>query len=338
VGGGDDGDTPAVTARIAGDLGVDLEPANGKLRIAKIYRSGPFARASRAAVAALDLPGLNVNEGDYLLAIEGKPLAAGDDVYPLLVGTVGKPTRITVSSAPDGSGARSLTVVPTAGSNTIRRYAWAEANRKRVEELSGGRLGYIYVPDYSDGIDDFLAGFLGYAGRVEGLVIDQRFNAGGITPDVLIAMLRAEPWYAYRYRYGADVVVPANTFDGPKVLIINERNGSAAETGALMAKLTHTAILVGMPTYGAGIGAALDQPDLIDGGRIAIPNRAAYDPSGSWGIENMGVVPDIRVEMDPESWRAGKDPQLEAAVRAALTALRTVKKRPWKRPPYPVHP
>lgn len=338
ISGGDDGDTPRASARSTGDLAVDLEPVNGKLRIAKIYRSGPFARASKAAVAALDLPGLNVHEGDYLLAIEGKSLAAGDDVYPFLVGTVGKPTRIMVSSAPDGSGARTLTVVPTAGSNTIRRNAWAEANRKRVEELSRGRLGYFYVPDYGDGIDDFLAGFLGYAGRAEGLVIDQRFNAGGITPDVLIAMLRAEPWYAYRYRYGADVVVPQNTFDGPKVLIINERNGSAAETGALMAKLTRAAILVGTPTYGAGIGAALDQPDLIDGGRIAIPNRAAYDPAGSWGIENMGVAPDIRVEMDPESWRAGKDPQLEAAVRAALAALRSVKKRSWKRPPYPVHP
>ncbi|HEX5029961.1 MAG TPA: S41 family peptidase [Candidatus Eisenbacteria bacterium] len=338
VQGGDDGDVPRASARIAGDLAVDLEPANGKLRIAKIYRSAPFARANRAGVAALDLPGLNVHEGDYLLAIEGKPLAAGDDVCQFLVGAAGKPTRITVSSRPDTSGARNLTVVPTAGSNTIRRYAWADANRKRVEELSGGRLGYVYVPDYGDGIEDFLAGFLGYAGRVEGLVIDQRFNNGGITPDALIAMLRAEPWYAYRYRYGDDVVVPANTFDGPKVLIINERNGSAAETGALMAKLTGAAILVGTPTYGAGIGAALDQPGLIDGGRIAIPNRASYDPAGSWGIENMGVAPDVRVEMDPASWRAGGDPQLEAAVKAALEALKSVKKRPWKRPPYPVHP
>jgi len=336
--GGDDGDTPRASASTAGDLAVDLEPSRGKLRIAKIYRSGPFARASKAAIAALDLPGLNVHEGDYLLAIEGKSLAAGDDVYRFLVGTAGKPTRITVSSGPDSSRARSLIVVPTAGSNTIRRYAWAEANRKRVEELSGGRLGYVYVPDYGDGIEDFLAGFLGYGGRVEGLVIDQRFNNGGITPDVLIAMLRAEPWYAYRYRYGADVIVPQNTFDGPKVLIINERNGSAAETGVLMAKLTRAAILVGNTTYGAGIGAALDQPDLVDGGRIAIPNRAAYDPAGSWGIENMGVAPDIRVEMDPGAWRAGRDPQLETAVRAALGALRSVKKRPWKRPPYPVHP
>ena len=338
VGGGDDGDAPRAPSRSSGDLAVDLEPANGKLRIAKIYRSGPFARASKAVMAALALPGLNVHEGDYLLAIEGKPLAAGDDVYRLLVGTAGKPTRITVSSRPDTSGARTLTVVPTAGSNTIRRYAWAEANRKRVEDLSGGRLGYVYVPDYGDGIDDFLAGFLGYAGRVQGLILDQRYNNGGITPDALIAMLRAEPWYAYRYRYGDDVVVPANTLEGPKVLIVNERNGSAAETGAMMAKLTKAAILVGRATYGAGIGAALDQPDLIDGGRIAIPNRASYDPAGTWGIENIGVAPDVTAELDPESWRAGKDPQLEAAVRAGLAALKTEKKRPWKRPPYPVHP
>ena len=151
-------------------------------------------------------------------------------------------------------------------------------------------------------------------------------------------MLRAEPWYAYRYRYGDDVVVPANTFDGPKVLIVNERNGSAAETGAMMAKLTGAAILVGRTTYGAGIGTALEQPNLIDGGEIGIPNRASYDPSGSWGIENIGVAPDITAELDPESWRAGKDAQLEAAMKAGLDALKPAKKRPWKRPPYPIHP
>ncbi|HEU5311319.1 MAG TPA: S41 family peptidase, partial [Candidatus Eisenbacteria bacterium] len=286
----------------------------------------------------LDAPGLGVKDGDYLLAIEGKPLQAGDDVFRFLVGTAGKPTRITVSSTPDTTNARSLTVVPSPGTNALRRFAWAEANRKRVETLSGGRIGYVYVPEYGLGVEDFLSGVLGYGGRVEGIVIDQRFNGGGITPDALIGMLRAEPWFAYRYRYGADVVVPANTLEGPKVLLVHEQNGSAAETGALMAKLTHAATLVGKATYGAGIGAALDQPNLIDGGGIAIPNRASYDPAGTWGIENIGVQPDVVVEDDPESWRTGKDPQLEAAVHVALREIGTTKQRPWKRPEFPMHP
>ena len=338
VGGGDEGDPPRAPALKTGDLGVDLEPAGGKLRMTRIYRNGPFAHGNPGLRAPLDAPGLGVKDGDYLLAIEGKPLQAGDDVFRFLVGTAGKPTRITVSSTPDTTHARTLTVVPSPGTNALRRFAWAEANRKRVETLSGGRIGYVYVPEYGLGVEDFLSGFLGYGGRVEGLVIDQRFNGGGITPDALIGMLRAEPWFAYRYRYGADVVVPANTLEGPKVLLVHEQNGSAAETGALMAKITHAATLVGKPTYGAGIGAALDQPDLIDGGGIAIPNRASYDPAGTWGIENIGVQPDVVVEDDPESWRTGKDPQLEAAVNVALREIGTIKQRPWKRPEFPMHP
>jgi tricorn protease len=337
VGGGDEGEASQAPAHRTGDLGADLEPAGGKLRLTKIYRNGPFAHGNPGLRAPLDAPGLGIKDGDYLLAIEGKPLQAGDDVFRFLVGTTGKPTRITVSGTPDTVGARILTVVPAAGTNALRRFAWAEENRKRVESLSRGRLGYVYVPEYGIGVEDFLSGFLGYAGRVEGLVIDQRFNGGGITPDALIGMLRAEPWYAYQYRYGNDVVVPANTLEGPKVLIVHEQNGSAAETGALMAKITHAATLVGSATFGAGIGAALDQPNLIDGGMISIPNRAAYDPAGTWGIENTGVQPDLLVENDPVSWRAGKDPQLEAAVNTALRGIEA-KKRPWRRPKFPRYP
>ena len=338
VGGGDEGDSPRAPASRTGDLGVDLESVNGKLRMTRIYRNGPFAHGNPNTRAPLDAPGLGIKDGDYLLSIEGKALRAGDDVFRFLVGTAGKPTRITVSSTPDTASARTVTVFPAAGTNALRRFAWAAENRKRVEELSKGRLGYAYVPEYGDGVEDFLSGFLGYAGRVEGLVIDQRFNGGGITPDALIGMLRAEPWYAYQYRYGDDVVVPANTLEGPKVLIVHEQNGSAAETGAMMAKITGAATLVGKPTYGAGIGAALYQPRLIDGGNISIPNRASYDPAGSWGIENMGVQPDVVVEDDPAAWRAGKDPQLEAAVNAALREIGKTKKRPWKRPKFPTYP
>src|SRR5687767_4934362 len=105
-----------------------------------------------------------------------------------------------------------------------------------------------------------------------------------------------------------------------------------------MAKITGAATRVGPPTHGARIGAALDQPNLIDGGAIAIPNRASYDPAGTWGIENTGVQPDVRVEDEPALWRAGKDPQLEAAVNAALRELGKTKKRPWKRPKFPTYP
>jgi len=239
----------------------------------------------------------------------------------------------------NGSNARTSTVFPAVGENRLRRANWAEENRKLVEKLSGGRLGYIFIEGYGgEGIANAIRGLSGYADK-NGIIIDQRFNGGGITPDYLIEWMKRKPLYYYMFRGGDDIATPVNPAPPVKVMLINELNGSAAETGAFMFKLAKVGPLVGKRTFGGGIGPYYFTPSLIDGGQIRLPNRAAYDPSGTtWGIENIGVVPDFDVEITPADVIAGRDPQLEKAVEVALAE---VSKNPVvvpKRPPFPIHP
>lgn len=238
----------------------------------------------------------------------------------------------------DGN-ARTYTVFPALGENRLRRANWAEENRKRVEQLSGGRLGYIFIEGYGgDGIMNAIRGLTGYADK-QGIIIDQRFNGGGITPDYLIEWMQRKPLYYYMFRGGDDIATPVNPAPPVKVMIINELNGSAAETGAFMFKLAKVGPLVGKRTFGGGIGPYYFTPSLIDGGQIRLPNRAAYDPSGTtWGIENIGVAPDFDVEITPADVIAGRDPQLEKAVEVALAQLSKNPVIVPKRPVFPVHP
>jgi tricorn protease len=200
-------------------------------------------------------------------------------------------------------------------------------------------LGYVYVPGHDEeGFNEF-SRVLNASSDKQGLIIDERNNGGGITPDSLIYALQRSPILAYVYRYGKEFVVPPHWIDGPKVLMINEANGSAAETFALMFKAQKVGKLVGKTTVGAGIGAALYQTPLIDGGVIAIPNRGSYNPySGRWEIENEGIHPDVDVEIMPADAMAGRDPQLDAAIAEALKGLKSYVSPKLKRPVAPVHP
>jgi hypothetical protein len=230
-------------------------------------------------------------------------------------------------------------VFPALGENRLRRANWAEENRRLVDKLSGGRLGYIFIEGYSgDGIANAIRGLTGYADK-QGVIIDQRFNGGGITPDYLIEWMQRKPLYYYMFRGGDDIATPVNPAPPVKVMIINELNGSAAETGAFMFKLAKVGPIVGKRTFGGGIGPYYFTPNLIDGGRVQLPNRAAYDPSGTtWGIENIGVAPDYDVEITPADVIAGRDPQLEKAVEVALAQTSKNPVIVPKRPPFPGHP
>ena len=337
--GGGDAPPPGGSGNRIGLLGADYEIANGKYRFKRIYRSTPYSSPAGSFNAPLDLPGVNVREGDYLVQVNDQPVDAEKNVLGYFENTVGRPTKITVSASADGANARTYTVFPALGENRLRRANWAEANRKLVEQLSGGRLGYIFIEGYSgEGIMNAIRGLTGYADKY-GIIVDQRFNGGGITPDYLIEWMQRKPLYYYMFRGGDDIATPVNPAPPVKVMIINELNGSAAETGAFMFKLAKVGPIVGKRTFGGGIGPYYFTPPLIDGGQIRLPNRAAYDPSGTtWGIENMGVAPDFDVEITPADVIAGRDPQLEKAVEVALAEI---SKNPLvvpKRPPFPIHP
>ena len=337
--GGGDAPPPAGSGNRIGLLGADYEIAEGKYRFKKIYRSLPYSSPAGSFNAPLDQPGVAVREGDYLLRVNDQPIEAEKNLLSYFENTIGRPTKITVSASASGANARTYTVFPAVGENRLRRANWAEENRKLVEKLSGGRLGYIFIEGYGgEGIANAIRGLTGYADK-QGIIVDQRFNGGGITPDYLIEWMQRKPLYYYMFRGGDDIATPVNPAPPVKVLIVNELNGSAAETGAFMFKLAKIGPIVGKRTFGGGIGPYYFTPQFIDGGQVRLPNRAAYDPSGSgWGIENTGVAPEFDVEITPADVIAGRDPQLEKAVEVALAQ---VSKNPVvapRHPAFPVHP
>jgi tricorn protease len=337
----DGGDIPATKEEPEeiGDVGADFEVTDGRVRIKKIIRSGHFSSPNSLFRGPLDAPELDVREGDFLLAVDGENVDSGRDIHSYFMGKANREVKLTVAAAPDGAAQREAVVFAQIGTGGLRMDQWGRENARKVEELSGGKLAYIYIPNYGAwaGIQEFYRALLGYSDRA-GLIIDQRYNGGGTTADSLIAALKALPIYAYAYRYGRDFPVPPVFLDGPKVLITNGLNWSAGETFAEMFKLAKVGKIVGSRTGGGGIGAALFQPELVDGGEIWIPNRAAYNPAGSWDIENFGVTPDIVVDITPRDWAAGRDTQLETAVATALEMIRTAPPKPaFKHPAYPNH-
>jgi tricorn protease len=271
------------------------------------------------------------------LAVDGQEITTSRSLYSYFDGKTNQAVKITVGPNPNQSAARTLTVYPIPNEATLRAANWAEDNRRRVETASSGKLGYIYVGDYGSGSMEVIRGLAGYSDR-PGLIIDQRFNGGGITPDYLIEWLRRRPIYYYTFREGDDIATPVNPGPPAKVLIVNQENFSAAETFAFMYKLAKVGPIVGLRTGGGGIGPYAYTPRLIDGGQIQLPNRAAYNPDGtSWGIENVGVIPDYEVEILPKDALAGRDPQLEKAIEVGLEEIR--KNTPVKpiKPKYPIH-
>lgn len=337
VGGGDM--PPVGTVPRVGVLGADYAIENDKYRFKKIYRGTTYASPNGFSLAPLDQIGVEVREGDYLLEVNGQKVEATKNIFSYFENTVGKPTKISVSSNADGSNSRSYTVYPTAGEGRLRRANWAENNRRLVEKFSGGKLGYIFIENYDgDGIMNAIRGLSGFADK-QGIIIDQRYNGGGITPDYLIEWMKRKPLYHYMFRDGDDIATPVNPAPPIKVMIINEFNGSAAETSTFMFKLGKVGSVVGKRTGGGGIGPYYFTPRLIDGGRVQLPNRAAYNSDGSsWGIENIGVAPDFDVEIMPQDLMAGRDPQLEKAIEVAMKQISQNPIVKPKRPAFPVHP
>jgi tricorn protease len=336
VGGGDTPPPAGGQSRV-GLLGADFQIEEGRYKIARVLRNGHYASSNPLLRAPLDQPGMNVREGEYLLAVDGEQITASKNILSYFEGKTSA-VKLLIGPKPDGEGARAITAVTLAGEQGLRRQNWAERNRRLVEERSGGRIGYIYVQDFGQsGLEDFFRGVYGYRDNKRALIIDQRFNSGGVTSDFLIEMLRREPIYYYRFRDGEDIATPTNPVTMPKVLIINEMDFSAGETFPFMFKLAQVGTIVGRRTGGGGIGPYVFTPRLIDSGRAQIPNRAAFDPRGAWGIENHGVEPDIVVDIMPADFQAGRDPQLERAIEVAMKQMQLSRPPAKLRPRYPVH-
>ncbi|HNY41905.1 MAG TPA: PDZ domain-containing protein [Bryobacteraceae bacterium] len=322
---------PEVKSVPVGLLGTDYKVENGRYRFARVYDGENWNPSLRAP---LTQPGVNVKAGEYLLAVNGRNVTANDDVYRFFEAMSGKSVVIKVGPNPTTDGAREVTVVPVANESGLRYMAWVEDNRRKVEQLSGGRLGYVHLPNTSDqGYSNFNRWFFAQVGK-EGMVLDERFNGGGSIADYIVDYLRRPLLNFFSTRAGHDFTTPMNAVFGPKVMIVNEFAGSGGDAMPWMFRKLKVGPLVGMRTWGGLVGI-FGYPALIDGGRVTAPNLAFYNTEGQWDVENHGVDPDIVVDYDPALVRQGKDPQLEKAV---VTALEQLQKSPlpkYQRPAYP---
>jgi tricorn protease len=222
--------------------------------------------------------------------------------------------------------------VPVDSDAALRNRAWVEDNRRRVDELSKGRLAYVYLPDTATGgFTYFNRYFFAQLGK-EGAVIDERYNAGGEAADYVIEYLQRKIWDYFMTREGEPFSTPEGGIFGPKVMITNEFAGSGGDLLPWLFRHVGLGPLIGKRTWGGLVGI-YDYPELMDGGFVTAPRVAFYPTQGGWDVENHGVEPDIEVELDPHAWREGHDAQLEKAVEVAL---QEVAKHPL--PPTPKHP
>lgn len=328
------GDSPAVAGieENVGLLGADFEVVEGRYRIKRVL----LGDNTRRITSPLSQPGVNVMAGEYLLAVDGEAIKGDDNLYYHFLNKASKTVQLRVGPSADGKGSRVVGVVPIANEVPLRQYDWIERNRQRVETLSGGRLGYVYLPDTADaGFNAFNRDFYSQLDK-QGMIVDGRFNTGGRAADYIIDTLRRVPLQRAALRDTEDVRIPSGIIEGPKVLLTNEMAGSGGDSLPWMWQRAGIGPVVGMRTGGAGVGATTHP--LLDGGTFQVPDWGWFDPkNGTWLMENRGVTPDFELEIMPADWRAGRDPQLEKAVQLAMDALKKSRPAPVRKPKFPVY-
>jgi tricorn protease len=311
------GDVPADDPVSVGLLGADFAIENSRYRIRRIYTGENWNPDLQAPLSA---PGINVAEGDYLLEVNGKPLAPPTNLYSAFEGTGGRQTLIRINKTPSMEGSRVITVVPVASDQGLRTRAWIEANRRRVDELSGGKLAYVWLPNTGGAGYTYFTRYYYSQQQKEGAIIDERYNQGGMVADYIVNELDRKLLGYFAMRDGKTSTSPIAGLYGPKVMIINESAGSGGDALPYYFRQRKIGPLVGTRTWGGLVGT-LVIPPTIDGGGITAPCLAFYDTTGRWAVENEGVAPDIEVEYAPAEVIKGRDPQLERAVQEAMKLL-----------------
>jgi tricorn protease len=325
------GDIPKAPEVKVGLLGADYKIENERYRFARIFNGENWNPDLRAP---LTQPGVDVKVGDYLIEVNGEQVRAPNSVYKYFENTAGKQIRIKVSANADGKDARDVTVVPVDQEFDLRNRAWEEDNRRKVDELSGGKLAYVHVPDTAGGGYVNFNRFYFAQTDKQGAVIDERYNHGGAIADYIIDLLGRPLRNCATTREGEKWCSPLAQIYGPKTMIINEMAGSGGDALPWMFRQDKLGPLVGERTWGGLVGIG-GYPSLLDGGGVTAPRAAIYGLHGEWEVENHGIAPDIEMENDPASVAAGHDPQLEKAVQVTMEAL---KKNPVVMPDHPPYP
>jgi tricorn protease len=325
------GDVPGISGVPGGLLGADYAFENGKYKVTRVYDG---ERWNPGLVAPLAQPGVNAKAGEYILEIDGKELKDSNDIYEMLEGKSGKQVKVKIGPNADGSGARTVVVVPVGSESSLRNKAWAEDNRRYVEKMTNGRAGYVHIPDTGGGgWNAFIRYYYAQTDK-DGMIVDERFNGGGLINDFMIYEMTKTLDAAFTPRDGKDWPTPGNAIYGPKVMIVNQYAGSGGDMFPWLFKHKKIGPVIGKRTWG-GLVASFGFP-TVDGGYINSPNCAFYNPaSGKWEVEGYGIDPDIEVELDPHLWRQGKDAQLEKAIEQMNKELASYKRPVLRRPTNP---
>ena len=325
------GEVPQPPSLSVGLLGADYSIENGRYRFSRIYNGENW---NPQLQAPLTQPGVNVTAGDYLLAVNGSEVKSSDNVYSFFLDTAGKQVVLKVGADPGGANSREVTVIPVANDLALRNRAWIEDNRRKVDQLSGGKLAYVYLPDTAGGgYTNFNRYFFAQIDK-HGVVVDERFNSGGSASDYIIDYLRRNLLNYWYTREGGRFTTPAEAIYGPKAMIINQYAGSGGDALPWYFRRSGLGPLVGERTWGGLVGI-YSYPSLMDGGSVTAPRVAFWNPNGTWDVENHGVAPDVEVELDPKAVREGHDPQLERAVEVVMDELA---KHPEPNPKIPAFP
>jgi tricorn protease len=322
------GDVPAEDPVSVGLLGADFTIENGHYRIKRIYTGENWNPDLRAPLSA---PGIQVNEGDYLLEVNGQALAPPTNLFTVFEGTANRQTLIRVGKNPSAEGSRVITVVPVANDDGLRTRAWIEDNRRLVDKLSNGRLAYVWLPNTAGPGYTYFTRYYYAQQDKEGAIIDERYNHGGQVADYIVNELDRKLMGYFVQRDGQPTTSPTPGIYGPKVMIINESAGSGGDALPYMFHQRKLGLMVGTRTWGGLVGT-LGVPAIIDGNGITAPILAFYDLSGKWAVENEGVSPDVEVEYTPAAVINGHDPQIERAVQEAMKLL---EQNPVRRVPRP---
>ena len=329
------GDLPRVPRTDIGLLGADyeLDAASGLYRFKRVFRTRDW---NSNVEAPLGMPGVLVREGDYLLSVNGQPVKAPTNVYAAFVGTTAKQTQITVGGTANDPKPRTYTVKPIASEASVRYTTWVEANRAKVDKATDGRVAYIHVPNTAtEGIQEFTKQFYPQVDK-EGIIVDERFNGGGLVPYFFTEKLARKTLVYWSQRDGKDGRTPGAAIDGPKCILINENAGSGGDAFPYYFREQGIGPLIGKRTWGGLVGYTRILP-LVDGGQITFPDFGMWDPyKNDWVVENHGVDPDIEVDNLPEQMVAGRDAQLERAIQWTMDELRKNPPKKYQRPPYKV--
>lgn len=315
------GDTEEVEPKATGLLGIDWKLDRGKYVVKRIVRPAPWNTEVRSP---FDRPGVDVQVGDAILSVNGIPLDPAKDPYAAFEGLSGKTVALTLSRSGEPEAAKTIVVecLTPAEENNLRYLEWLEDNRKMVERLSNGQLGYVYMSNTSgQGQLELVSMYYGQLDK-KGFIIDERFNGGGQLADRFLELLKRPVVYNLHWRHGRDHTQPIKANTGPMGMLINGWAGSGGDGLPWAFQELKAGPIVGERTLGILVGPATGH-SLIDGGGITVPDARLYDNDGHWFWEGEGVSPDIEVWDDPNLLMQGRDPQMERVVQEVLQRIPT---------------